>query len=251
MRESVCNRLIDIFYRNIKGSILIEFAFAIPVFLALIYYIHDAPQAQRWQQQMRFVSEQIIQGIQTVSQSRSTDKKRITLTDLKHIFCSSFLSIFDGTSMFAISKCKCKYGYFPHFSILSIRGIEYGRAKVIWRKDMVSDPDQTFNPGQLYMVGNANSIIKASAGDIISTSELNCKIEPGENRIIVEICLWYENSGYYKFPDGTPTGSVPPQKAFGFLIHNPTHPRSVKHTYFHKLMVFTPKPGLFDDNIPS
>ena len=234
-----------------SGAILIEFAFSVPVFLALIYYAHDLPKMKRWQRKMDFVAKQIAQGIQTISQNRPNTQRKITATDLKHVFYMSFLSIFPGTSMLPTSNCACRYGYFAVTQIIFVRGTENNKAQIIWQKDLIADPSTYFNSpsGIVWRSQNNISVIKTSE-DILKVCP-NFKISNGEEKIILDVCLWYEDGSYYHFSDGTPTGSVSPRKAFGFLFYNPIHPESVKCTYFHQFVVFTPRSGLFNDTPPQ
>ncbi|MDR0677698.1 MAG: hypothetical protein LBF57_03435, partial [Holosporaceae bacterium] len=42
------------FGSNVRGAILVEFAFSIPILLAILYYMHDLPRIARIHERMEF-----------------------------------------------------------------------------------------------------------------------------------------------------------------------------------------------------
>jgi hypothetical protein len=63
---------------------LIEFALAIPVFIAVLYYLHDAPKAKRINAKVDFCLYCAVNMLQNISQER--ENKRILLRDFAYIF---------------------------------------------------------------------------------------------------------------------------------------------------------------------
>ena len=118
--------------KSSAGAILIEFAFSVPVFLALIYYLHDVPKVNRYNEQMKFVSYQLAQILQTTSKYRAN--KAITKRDLQYATDAAYLSIYPGTSM------RSKKGPggpfvgpgFPHGFLYYVKCDASGRASVKW-----------------------------------------------------------------------------------------------------------------------
>jgi len=57
-----------------RGSILIEFAVCMPIFIILLFYIHDLVKIKRYYSQTEFVAQQMANILQNISQKRA-DKK--------------------------------------------------------------------------------------------------------------------------------------------------------------------------------
>ncbi|MDR0968279.1 MAG: hypothetical protein LBL99_01430, partial [Holosporaceae bacterium] len=75
-------------------------------------------------------------------------------------------------------------------------------------------------------------------------------IKSGQVKIIVEVNLIYSSG--YKFGDGSSCGNVAPNRAFGFWML-PLYGRvpNGDASYFNTVVIFTPKPGLFNETKPS
>jgi hypothetical protein len=64
--------------------------------------------------------------------------------------------------------------------------------------------------------------------------------------------IFYQNDTYYGFVDGRSCKDVSPREAFGFYIISPKgHGGTYDKTYFNAVVIFTPKPGLFNETPPA
>ena len=247
------------------GGILIEFAFSVPVFLALIYYLHDLPLMDRWYKQTKFCAHQIAQELQTVSQQRAN--KKITLNDLRYAKAGACLSLYPGKSMFITSSGRSKFGRIPIYWIHCIRGNSNGTANILWSR-YIHGIDNGTSPSKLDIVGNNDSVggdtVWGDTRQLVDTSsQVNVvpskiypglTIESGQIKMIVE-CAQYVRSSGNNFTDGGSVNSVPRRTLFSFLLtspkvrcwdNDPKHPEM----YFNSVVVFTPAAGLFDEQPP-
>ncbi len=238
-----------------RGGILIEFAFSVPVFLALIYYLHDLPLMDRWYKQTKFCAHQIAQELQTVSQQRAN--KKITLNDLRYAKAGACLSLYPGKSMFITSPGRSKFGRIPIYWIHCIRGNSNGTANILWSR-------------YIHGIDNGTSPSKLDAYDadwtdtrqlVNTTSQVNVvpskiypglTIESGQIKMIVE-CAQYVRSSGNNFTDGGSVNSVPRRTLFSFLLTSPKGRNLINvppEMYFNSVVVFTPAAGLFDEQPP-
>jgi hypothetical protein len=74
-------------------------------------------------------------------------------------------------------------------------------------------------------------------------------IQSGQIKILVEVTLHYSSASFYYFTDGRPHASVPAKTAFGFWVLFP--PKKGDAIYFNTVVIFTPRPGLFDETPPA
>jgi hypothetical protein len=74
----------------------------------------------------------------------------------------------------------------------------------------------------------------------------NLKIKDGEIKVIIE-CAIFKYTGF-DYIDGRLSKNVSPREAFGFWMLSP---KPIYVCYFNTVVIFTPKPGLFDDNGPT
>ena len=73
-------RFLQKFLRNIRGAILIEFAVCMPIFILLLFGLHDIFKMARLQDRTNLVAHEVVSMIQNVSQGRLN--KIITREDL-------------------------------------------------------------------------------------------------------------------------------------------------------------------------
>ncbi|MDR2724123.1 MAG: hypothetical protein LBB25_02880 [Holosporaceae bacterium] len=227
-----------------KGAILIEFAVAVPILFILIYYMHDAPKYARMQERMEFVANEMISIIQNTSKNR-IDKK-ITKNDLKNALVGAYLSVYPGMTMRGTANLVMPLGHFPHAFIYYVNGLGNGNAKVVWM--VVSYLDDVYVSCVKYKPPqqHSGSSIKVSQNCPSSQIFKDLRIEKGEFKIILECCHYYVSE--YMFSDGRRNEDVTPREAFGFYILNPRS--TVNSNFFTTVVVFTPKPGLFDESPP-
>lgn len=85
-------------YRSSSGGVLVEFALAIPLLVAILYFTIDIPRYQLMKTRMKNASYYACSMIQNISQVRAN--KTITKRDLKIISTSSFMNYFNGLRQF-------------------------------------------------------------------------------------------------------------------------------------------------------
>lgn len=231
-----------------RGSILIEFAFCIPVFLVLIYYMHDIPKSQRYKTQMQFVAQQMAQLFQTVSQGRTN--KRITRNDFAWVGQAAYLSMFPGASVRPIRDSYLPIGYFVEFYVFYVIGEANNKASVKWMTFVYilggGNPTVTTSSSQ----GHDGSAVKFKTN--VNPSEIcpELQIKQGEAKIIIDAYLRYCDGKY--FADGRPCKNVSKREVFGFLFYTPfyyTH-NADYYNYYNGRVIFTPADGLFSSSPP-
>jgi hypothetical protein len=74
-------------------------------------------------------------------------------------------------------------------------------------------------------------------------------IKPGETKIIIENCIYFLRASYFRLVDGRTWANISSREAFGFLLLTPKVQGDV--FYFDSIVIFTPKPGLFDETPPQ
>ena len=234
-----------------KGAILIEFAFSVPIFLTLIYYLHDIPKAQRYHRQMQFVAQEVVQMLQNISKSR-TDKA-IKLRDCVYILHSACLASFPGRSGVPYQSEYLQFGFFPEMLLYYVVGEPNGKASVKWLVDAyIASPISSWqwNIGILYRDYPASQIrykVNVAPSEIYK----GLQIKEGEAKCIVECVLRYHPN--MKFADGRPCRNASFRDLFGFLLYTPKHDTVYQETYnfFGGVVVFTPNDGLFSEIPPK
>ncbi|GHT91176.1 hypothetical protein FACS1894122_03100 [Alphaproteobacteria bacterium] len=98
--------------RKNKGTVLIEFGFAVPIMIMVLYAIVDLSKYYLRRFQMENACKYAANMVQTISQARSD--KQITAEDIERIFHAAFLGVSVGES----SKKK-------YMTIKHVRGEEY------------------------------------------------------------------------------------------------------------------------------
>ena len=244
-------------HSDTSGSILIEFAICMPVLIILLFYINDLVKLKRLHSQTEFVAQQMANILQNISLKRSGTARKITLPDIKYATSLAFLSMFPGTSRFVISKNKSELGYCPHGYIFCVKGKSNSTASVLWGKRFhftgnSTTPSAVVIDTSSFHRCNIKNLQDASPSEIYPT----LKINPNEIKIIFESNVHYSQSGGYTFGDGRNTKNVSPSGAFGLRLYKLSPPETRGGTgndgiYFHSAVIFTPKPGLFDETPPQ
>lgn len=242
---------------------MIEFAFSIPVFLALIYYVHDLPKMKRWYRKTDFVSKQMAQYIQTISQPR-TDKK-ITLMDLINAGRVAYLTIFPSNTLIPADAYYYPFGYHAFYTIYYVKGLDNGNASVIWAVSFAGDGGANidgYSEARKNGMWYRRSTTKYGEIDRMATKFLKgvepSKIHPrltikqGEVKIIVECCLLYCTER--NFADGTSCSKKSFKEAFGLLFISPKYCRQGRsnfYGFFNSVTIFIPRENLFSDSMPQ
>lgn len=229
-----------------KGSILIEFAFAIPILSSVLFFMTDAPKYYYLRTKMNNSTYFAVNLIQNVTQQSRVPK--ISSKELINIISAAVMNQFNarvGNGKYDVSAylyyIECKDDR------ASIDSLENNTAEVIWCWHTDSLEVANGNrytcyskqglKGTIPFSQNVfnNSIINYS-GNTASKIMSGFKIAKGDGKIILELGL-------------VPKSSVKPKKAFGFLMM-PVIPTCGK-SYFNKAIGFTPKPFLFDETPPT
>jgi hypothetical protein len=202
------------------------------------------------QAKMEFITHEIVGMIQNVSQGRAN--KKITLNDLRYCISAAFLSFYPGTTQFAKSPAVFKQPGFVHGKFFCVVGNNDGTASVPWAMQYQYGGDSTIgsiSPGNVRIVGALDdSRYITRVGDNKELSEICPKlsIKPGETKIIIENFIFFIEHTTYKLTDNRTWLGISPREAFGFLILTPK--AQGREFYFTSIVIFTPKPGLFDKN---
>ncbi|MBQ3565080.1 MAG: hypothetical protein IJA14_02945 [Alphaproteobacteria bacterium] len=227
-----------------------------PVLILLIYYMHDLFLLQRYHSQTEFVAYQAIQMIQSISQNRSD--KKITLTDLRNIYTSVFLSVYPTNNFSSIAGAH-KNNHWGELFLYYVRGNSDGTASVIWSLQI-----NLFNNNE---VRNTPSLVRAQAREAsngrsripivqnVSPKTIYSKLNIGKNdiRMILEACLDYSTAGGYNLSNGSPNSTIPYDKVYGFHLLKPKYGGRVsgEFTCFNSIVVFSPNPNLFTETAPQ
>jgi hypothetical protein len=205
--------------------------------------MHDIPKYARMNSKMEFVAHEMVGILQNVSQNRAN--KKITLTDIKHAMFAAYLSIYPGVTMHGTASYHLPLGHFPHGWIYYVTGLAKGNASVVWYVAFYSDGGTIFcdipSTNQ-----HSGSIIKCEQD--VNPSEIykDLTIKEGEVKVLIE-CSLYHHSGLIR-TDGR---GCSPREAFGFWMLTPKLQSQNDCGYFNTVVIFTPKPGLFDATGPT
>jgi len=241
-----------------RGAILIESAVCMPVLIILLFYINDLMRIKRYHSQTEFVAQQMANIIQNISQKR-TDKK-ITLTDIKYAASLAYLSMYPGTTMYRVSVSGGRHtlSHAPRLNIFYVRGLPGGKASCLWLIRFLgegADNPLGWNPSRALSNGGGVSSIFPNTNVTPSDIYENLKISEGENKIIVEtnIFISYATINVNDYVESDKQEALA-KKAFKCRLVAPKplekNVNARQGWYFTSVVVFTPKPGLFDETAP-
>jgi hypothetical protein len=200
---------------------------------------------------VEFVTYEIAGMIQNISQRRTN--KKITLNDLRYCISGAFLSFYPGTKQFPASRNVFKQPGCVHGKFFYVVGNADGTASVKWgvQYQFINGSGPNTSPGTISMgvgSGDARYITRVESNVAPSAICPELSINPGETKIIIENFIYFICSSYYKLVGGR-TWGIPSREAFGFLLLTPKVQGG--EFYFDSIVIFTPKPGLFDETAPS
>jgi len=236
-----------------NGAIIVEFAVAVPIFVILIFYAHDLVLYTRLYAKTKFCAYCIANMIGSVSQNRNN--KKITMTDLQNIRCAASLIAYPGKTGYAIKgtgdgACR-SIGHFLSLYIYCVIGTGNNKGKCVWRWDSNYLNTSPSNSGSFNSLSDNSYAVVRYKNNETDTKNIwkDLTIENGEMKIIIETSL---RTGLCSYSDGQRVSSVPISKRFGFWLITPTCPTPIGHgSHFHSVVIFSPKPGLFDTNTPT
>ena len=213
--------------------------------MALIYYLHDVPKLQRYQQQMDFVAQQVAQMLQNVSQQRSN--KRITQNDIVNTMRAAYLTVFPGVSMVPTRRDYLPIGFYIEFYLFGVRGEKNNTASVKWVVKLYFTQESGVSGSAIINSCVVNNKQHVQSSEIYPY----LTIKDGELKIIVECHLRYGSTLY--FSDGRKCKDVPVRDVFGFLLYTPKPDQWNESfsSFFVSHTIFTPAAGLFDDTRPQ
>lgn len=203
--------------RRSLGVILIEFAFSIPIFLILIYYLHDLPKMRLMQRKMQFVAYETAAILQHLAEQKAgTADPALTSSDFMSAMRIAYLSIFFGNTM--NSNGGFPLGYFPHMGIIFMKGVALNNAQIIWFGRIWGGHGTGMlkNQWQPYC-----SPIRVSSNMNTTKIASWLTINSGEFKIFLDCCLYYDHDTSELFSDGRKTNEVSRREAFGFLFAQP------------------------------
>jgi len=235
------------------GAILIEFAICMPILIILLFYINDLVRIKRYYSQTEFVAQQMANIIQNISQKRGTTdstKLKITQTDLAYAFALSHQTMYSGTTIYYSGQGHGSF-HLPLANIYYVKGTGNGKASCIWRAGLWTNNKSVKSPKtilhDLTFAGVNNSIIsyKSDASPQEIYSQL--KINSGETKILIELFSEWGES----FADNIGNKKNSLKEALGLHIATPKYKKTNSTYFFNSVVIFTPKPGLFDDKGPQ
>ena len=196
---------------------------------------------------MQFLSQEMVQILQTMSQQRSD--KSITLQDCAYALQSACLSVFPGRSVIPLREYYFPFGFYPECYMYYVVGEPNGRASVKWM--MSAYVVRSTCHSEILYKDYVASRVRYRVNAVPSTIYPDLTIKEGEVKLILECYLRYSMN--YRFSDGRLCRNVPFLEVFGFLSHTPSHDvyNSSRYNFFGGVVIFTPVDGLFSEEAPQ
>ncbi|MDR1334335.1 MAG: hypothetical protein LBJ71_03890, partial [Holosporaceae bacterium] len=226
------------------GAILMEFAFVIPMLIAIVYYFHDIPRYRRMQTKMELCNHCAVSLIQNISQGR--ESKAITKKDIAYINAISMLPYWGKEGINQYNENGALFpGYYSYPMIYYVKGTGENKAKIIW---VVDGGYGTALPGQTGVSVFKSSppawlSIKATLNKEYNTDSIlpGLKIKNDEVKIIYEAIMW-SNQSFKKRKKPTWANGKPLPFTFDLYVMIPSE--SVKYSTYYTLLktltVFVP-----------
>jgi hypothetical protein len=208
-----------------------------------MYYMHDVPKYARMHERMEFCAHCMVNILQNVSQKR--ESKKITKTDIGNAMECAYLTLYPGNTLRAKSTNAHVFGHFPLGFIYLVKGEDNGNASVVWGIHFLDHGTSPYVAAQSST--HAYSLVKVLKNVLPASIYPQLKIQPGEKKILLDCAYCYHNDSSWKFTDGRNCANVSPREAFGFFVLSPSR---INDGFFNKVVIFTPKPGLFDETLP-
>lgn len=228
-------KLKNSFSKQTKGAILLEFAFCIPIMIAVVFYALDSNRLAFFKRRTEFVAYEIANMIQNIHKN---DGKPITKTDLRNIIVAASHAIFPGTTFFRPKKDFMNYGLLCQ--IYYVKGLDNGNASCLWRIHVGDNGVSTKNPSTVvattYSSDYSGSSVRFKTNVAPSQIYPSLKINPGEVKIIIDLSLVSDKSTFSK-------------KTYGFYLITPHFRVYSSYSFcFNSVVILTPNPGLFSES---
>ena len=185
-------RKINQILKNKKtGAILIEFAFAIPVLVAILYFILDGPGLRLYQLKLKNTAYFAVNLIQNLTDQR--EDKFINVDDLKRVTLSAFGNIYRSNTMLKNKSEKYPFGHHGHIYLWCIFGNEDGKTasvKWVWESGSPGKTPAEFSSSIFTSADSiSNSIVKFGKSVPPTYIHKDLVINPGETKMILEVSL--------------------------------------------------------------
>jgi hypothetical protein len=181
--------------------------------------------------------------------------RRVTRNDIRYAFAAAYLTIYQGKTMYSISGTEqiTLTGNCPFVNLYCVKKIG-GKNKILWKISTYT----------VFSV-DATTVTVELRETPVSITGLNLddiSIGEGEIRIVICCCRYFLDivGEKRRLINGRRLCDMTPRESFGFFIFNPKEcDRDSKDTrkvgragfFFPSLVIFTPKPGLFDETAPA
>jgi hypothetical protein len=172
-----------------RGAILIEFAFAIPVLILVLYFGTDVPLAYRISLKLQKTSELYAQMLMNMLQKQG-----------ERVLSENYLiNISRGVGLILPGASKGSLPFYLSTYIVCIVGISNDKFKVLWsiqvNNNLENNQITCLNDKYDYSVLSVDSA--AHTGNI-----KKLKIQKGEKKLLVESVAWYTDTskrGFNKY----------------------------------------------------
>jgi hypothetical protein len=244
-----------------SGSILIEFAFSIPVLLTILYYVLDYPMFERIKAEAKCSAHMAVGMIQNISKHR--ESRRITAVDIRLITHAALMNFYSGLQSIHLGDGKYPLGHTPLLFLACVKGLPEGKAKIAWGSFCFSHSPTVPSPNTLYFENAHQNMLdfmnlKCSLNIPYNPSAIHpdLTIEEGEYKIILQ--AGFHTRAAYKYSDGVVVSQGNARRLFGFYmlpfapLGKPYAARGDLAFMFSSssTIIFTPNPGLFSDTPP-
>ena len=163
-----------------KGGILIEFAFSIPVYISLLFFVHDHFRFYELKNKLKSSTYLIASMIQQINNLKSN--KQLLLSDIKKIVFAGSLNLFHTNSMFY----PYPFGTTPHAYFQYVKRIESN--KYNYQCFWVNANNQSSSPATLAGGGATASTTKTLSQIIDIHPDLECH-KDGDERLLIN--YWF------------------------------------------------------------
>ncbi|MDR3155707.1 MAG: hypothetical protein LBT90_01210 [Holosporaceae bacterium] len=238
------------FYGRLRGSVLLEFAVAIPVLVMIMYFVLDSLRSNELDKKMDNIAYFAASMIQNISKNNAN--RLITLRDIRHITYATFMPMYFGTQPFCVGGDKYQLGYVPLLAMACVKGNIDSKATVVWAA--MSDGFTATTPETFLCVVNnpeIASLMKLSytIGQSVDPKSIhpNLMIRPGEMKLIICTCI-FTNSNF-KYGNGEKVNDNP-KKLFGFRLL-PVNIKGSDNSFLHSYVIIQPNSNVFNETPPA
>jgi hypothetical protein len=217
-------------FKNLKGGIVVEFAFAVPLLIMVLYFCMDVPQVYRITANLQRTSELYAQLLLNVIKMRIS--KELTQLDLKNI------SQVVGFTFTGIEK-GLNHPFYLSTYITYIEGSGSDKMKVKWCVHLKNKLSTTSVDVETERYDY--SAIQASTTQLSSIKSLSgFAIQKGEFKLLIETVIWCDDS--------------PTERGFNkyfVMISIPGTKKGNAKILGSRFAIVTPPKGMVSDSLPK